>query len=192
MIWQPQRTYIVIGASNSPSVSLNEENVAEDGVEVQKRPSGGQAVVLTPNTLVVSVLLHRQPTAHPLDAFRTINTAIAKALEEVGIEQVEHRGISDITIKDRKILGSSIYQSKDRVLYHGVLNVSEPASTFERYLKHPPKEPGYREGRSHADFVTSLACHHQNIRIDNVVELLEIALKEKLIENKITDKAIDN
>jgi len=42
------------------------------------------------------------------------------------------------------------------LLYHAVLNLGEPASTFERYLKHPSKEPDYRKGRSHSDFVTSL------------------------------------
>ena len=65
-------------------------------------------------------------------------------------------GISDITMAGKKILGSSIYRSKEALLYHAVLNLGEPASTFERYLKHPTKEPDYRQGRSHSEFVTSL------------------------------------
>jgi len=65
-------------------------------------------------------------------------------------------GISDIAISGKKILGSAIYRSKDALLYHAVLNLGEPATTFERYLRHPSKEPDYRLGRSHSEFVTSL------------------------------------
>lgn len=65
-------------------------------------------------------------------------------------------GISDNTISGKKILGSAIYRNKDKLLYHAVLNLSEPASTFEKYLKQPVKEPDYRNGRKYIDFVTSL------------------------------------
>lgn len=179
-IWHPQDTYIVLGAGNKPEESLIEEHVLSDQIAVHKRPSGGQTVVLTPKTLVVSVLLHQAPTANPLEAFKKINTAIASALARVGVENLAHKGISDITIEDRKILGSSIYRSKDRLFYHGVLNVAEPNSTFERYLKHPPKEPDYRRGRPHSDFVTSIAENNLDITFCDVEESLHDALKSIL------------
>jgi len=37
-----------------------------------------------------------------------------------------------------------------------VLNISEPVDTIESYLSHPKREPDYRQGRNHLDFVTSL------------------------------------
>ena len=44
------------------------------------------------------------------------------------------------------------------MLYHAVLNRAESTDTIERYLKHPLREPDYRHGRNHGDFVTSLAA----------------------------------
>ncbi|TCN70164.1 lipoate--protein ligase family protein [Acetobacteroides hydrogenigenes] len=175
-IWHPQDTYIVLGAGNKPEESLIEEYVLADQIAVHKRPSGGQTVVLTPKTLVVSVLLHQNSTSNPLEAFKKINTTIANALERVGVENLAHKGISDITIEDRKVLGSSIYRSKDKLFYHGVLNVAEPNATFERYLKHPPKEPDYRKGRPHGDFVTSIATNKNDIDIRDIERSLHDAM----------------
>jgi lipoate-protein ligase A len=38
-----------------------------------------------------------------------------------------------------------------------VLNLSEPVTCIEKYLRHPVREPDYREKRAHRDFVTSLS-----------------------------------
>jgi lipoate-protein ligase A len=62
-------------------------------------------------------------------------------LKGAGVKNLAMRGISDIAIDGKKILGSSIYRSKDALLYHAVLNFGEPASTFEKHLKYPSKEP---------------------------------------------------
>ena len=43
------------------------------------------------------------------------------------------------------------------MLYHAVLNVSMKVEVLERYIAHPPREPDYRKGRPHKDFVTSLS-----------------------------------
>ncbi|MCK7539718.1 MAG: hypothetical protein MZV63_56820 [Marinilabiliales bacterium] len=43
-----------------------------------------------------------------------------------------------------------------RLVYHAVLNLGEGTDVFERYLRHPRREPDYRQGRLHSEFVTSL------------------------------------
>jgi lipoate-protein ligase A len=156
MIWIPDKVYIVLGASNNPKDTLNIENVTNDNITVLKRPSGGQAVILTPNNIIIAAVFFDQNIIHPKDVFQHINKLIISAIEKSGIHNLSMMGISDIAISGKKILGSAIYRSKDALLYHAVLNLGEPATTFERYLKHPSKEPDYRQGRSHSDFVTSL------------------------------------
>jgi lipoate-protein ligase A len=89
--------------------------------------------------------------------FNAYNEKIIRALRGLGIKNLSANGISDICIGNQKILGSSIYRNKDRVFYHGVLNRAESVDVIERYLKHPLREPGYRDGRRHKDFVTSLS-----------------------------------
>jgi lipoate-protein ligase A len=154
--WIPDKVYIVLGASNSPKDSLILENVIQDNVTVLKRPSGGQTVVLTPNNIIISVVFVDKNSIHPMDVFRHINKLIISSIEKTGIHDLSQMGISDITISGRKILGSAIYRNKNALLYHAVLNIGESVAIFERYLKHPFKEPDYRQGRSHTDFVTSL------------------------------------
>ncbi|MDP4239441.1 MAG: hypothetical protein Q8904_08235 [Bacteroidota bacterium] len=156
MIWIPDKVYIVLGASNNPNDSLILENVIQDNVTVLKRPSGGQTVVLTPDNIMISAVFVDRNKIHPHEVFQHINKLIISAIENMGIHNLSLMGISDIAILGRKILGSAIYRNKNTLLYHAVLNIGEPAATFERYLKHPVREPEYRHGRSHSDFVTSL------------------------------------
>ncbi|NLC49283.1 MAG: hypothetical protein GX762_02810, partial [Bacteroidales bacterium] len=66
------------------------------------------------------------------------------------------KGISDIAMGEKKIMGSSMYRGKGKLFYHAVLNFDEPSTTFQKYLKHPSNEPDYRKGRMHHEFVTSL------------------------------------
>lgn len=156
ILWIPDAVYIVLGASNDPSTALHVDHVVQDQVTVVKRPSGGQAVVLTPNTLVLSAVFSDRFTLHSSDVFQHVNAQIIATIEQSGIQQVSQMGISDIAVSGKKMVGSAIYKNKKVLLYHAVINVAEPASTFERYLKHPAREPDYRKGRSHAEFITSL------------------------------------
>jgi len=156
LIWIPDKVYIVLGASNNPAEALNMDMVEKDKITVLKRPSGGQTVILTPNNIIIAAVYFDKKTMQPKDVFQQINKLIISTIEHTGIRDLSLMGISDIAISGKKILGSAIYRSKDALLYHAVLNLGEPSVTFERYLKHPSKEPDYRQGRSHAEFVTSL------------------------------------
>ena len=42
------------------------------------------------------------------------------------------------------------------MLYHGTLLLSMDLELVEQLLPHPPREPPYRRGRSHADFLANL------------------------------------
>ena len=156
LIWIPDKVYIVLGASNNINDALNMDNVIRDNIPVLKRPSGGQTVILTPNNIIVAAVFVNKNSLHPKDVFQQMNKLIISTIEDIGIHNLSMMGISDIAISGKKILGSSIYRSKEALLYHAVLNLGEPSTTFEKYLKHPSKEPDYRQGRSHSEFVTSL------------------------------------
>jgi len=156
MVWQPERSCIVLGTSNSPESAVHLELAEAEEVPVYKRHSGGQTVILTPRTLVISIRFHAPAMENPKTYFRRINRIIMDALEETGVRNLAEKGISDIAIGEKKILGSSIYRKRTLVLYHAVLNISESPAYIARYLKHPSKEPDYRAGRNHEEFVTSI------------------------------------
>lgn len=156
MVWEPGFLCIVLGQSNKPERSVYMEKARTDGVPVYKRPSGGETVVLSPKTLCISVVQPETRLKSPKLYFKAYNEKIIRALRRLGIGGVRADGISDICIGQKKILGSSIFRDKSRVMYHAVLNRAESVDTIAYYLKHPPREPEYRNGRSHSDFVTSL------------------------------------
>jgi len=175
-LWVPDDVYVVLGNSNKPHENLNEDKIKEDGIQVYKRPSGGETVVLTPKTLVISIKIIQDKFADPQRYFRYFNQKIIQGLENIGVQHVNYRGISDVAINSRKILGSSIYRKRRAVFYHAVLNVSEPVETIERYIKHPTKEPDYRRGRSHKEFVTSLYNEGYTFTVSQLKDALSASL----------------
>jgi lipoate---protein ligase len=178
LVWRPEKTCVVLGAANHAETSLNVPAVLRDGIEVYKRPSGGQAVVLSPATVVISLVFRDSGLRPPKTYFPAVNQCIMDALNSQGVSGLSCRGISDISVGDKKILGSSIYRKRELLMYHAVLNVSEPVSTLTKYLLHPSREPDYRAGRSHSEFVSSLAQEGYAISSALLQEILTRELEQ--------------
>ncbi|MBN1971639.1 MAG: hypothetical protein JW870_19915 [Candidatus Delongbacteria bacterium] len=186
-IWVPDQTNLILGQSNNPEKSLNTEFVILDNIPVFKRPSGGETVVLTPKTIVLAFVEKKNSLIAPGTFFKKFNGIVMHALETLGISNVFHRGISDLTIGNKKILGSSIYMKPDRIFYHAVINVSESIDTITRYISHPDKEPDYRKGRSHNDFVTSISKEYPEINIERVLKSLKLSIADYKLKKEIKD-----
>ena len=180
LVWQPGEFYIVLGQSNFPENSLVTENVFSDNIPVTKRPSGGEAVILTPSTIAFTVSKSFSGTMHFRDFFHTVNSLVIDCLADLGVAELGSKGISDITIGNKKILGSSMRNTHGHLIYHAVLNVSEDPGLFEKYLRHPKREPDYRTGRSHSEFVTSLKAEGYDLTPEVLIPALEGKLHEYL------------
>ena len=137
LIWKPDKIYIVLGRSNNVESSVNVENAKNDNIEIIKRNSGGEAVILTSKTLVISVKIIDDEMKRPKEYFNIFNDFIVKVLKNNKISGIGSKGISDLTIGEKKILGSSIYRRKNMVFYHSVLNVYEDVNLISRYLLQP-------------------------------------------------------
>jgi lipoate-protein ligase A len=172
LIVQPKEYFLVLGQSNTAEKSLHTDAVIRDGIHVTKRPTGGEAVMLTPKTLVITVARSFQAMIPFRDFFSMVNRTIMDCLSEMGVTGLSSRGISDITIGARKILGSSMRNTSNRLVYHAVLNVAEDPELFEKYLRHPVREPEYRAGRSHREFVTSLLAEGYSLTPDKLAAAL--------------------
>lgn len=172
LVWQPSEIIIVLGQSNTPERSLILENVMSDGIPVTRRPTGGEAVILTPRMAVITVAREFADMVRSKDFFMEVNAMILDGLAELGVKNYGTRGISDITIGHRKILGSSMHRSENRLVYHAVLNIANDPSIFERYLRHPSREPDYRRNRPHGEFVTSLKNEGYDINFQDIASIL--------------------
>ncbi len=186
IVWHPNRTYAILGASNKAESSFHLDAIGKDEVIIQHRPSGGESVLLTPNTLVISFNIHTKEKINPKKFFIYINSTIIKALESLGYTDLSVRGISDICLGPKKILGCSIYRNANGILYQSVLNVSENPTLFSKYLKHPEREPDYRKGRKHGEFVTTLASQQSDLNSTMLSDKLSKIIKHLVNEFDIT------
>jgi lipoate-protein ligase A len=175
--WQPDAVYIVLGRSNSAEKAVYTDLAEKDGVKIIKRPSGGESVVLSPSMMVFSSKFLLKKDSSPATLFKMVNKSLIDSLSGAGIKNLSSKGISDLTINDKKILGSSMYLKNNYLFYHAVLNISEDVSLISKYLKHPSKEPDYRQGRVHKEFITSLQNEGYNIEYHMIELYIERAFK---------------
>jgi lipoate-protein ligase A len=168
-IFEAQKLEVILGRSRKKENDVNIRNCEEDDVPVLRRAGGGGTVLLSKGVIVISIA---GKTSFPFllrEHMNVINKIIIKVLELSGIEDLDIKGISDITIGDKKILGSSLYKKRDLVLYQGSILFDPDMGLIDRYLKHPDKEPDYRKGRPHREFLTSLLKEGYNIGKDRLL-----------------------
>jgi len=178
MVWIPESKYIVIGNSNKAINTVDSDAVVLDNIPVLKRHSGGEAVILTPNMICISIVKKEDQLGTSKKIFHEYNDCIISTLADYGIVS-EYRGISDIAIGKKKILGSAMFKKQRVLFYHAVLNVSEDVSLIAKYLKHPEREPDYRQGRSHDEFVTSLKSEGHALDIQELRKKIEQSIIKK-------------
>jgi len=177
-IYKAHRIEVVLGRSSKIEEDVMVETCADDGIPLSRRRGGGGTVVLSPGTVILSIAGRSTLQYHLREHMNAVNRIIVDTLEQLGVDSPVIRGISDITLGMKKILGSSLYRRKDLVLYQGSLLVNPDLSLMKRYLKQPRKQPAYRKDRSHEDFVTSL--HNEGYEIPKV-EIID-KLREAFIE----------
>jgi lipoate---protein ligase len=154
----PNDPLVVLGSSNNEELEVNLENCKRLGIDVTRRYGGGGTVVLYPGCVVVSVgTWVSEPYKNDI-YFRSINQAVinALAIEWPLLKNLSQSGISDIVFDQKKIAGTSLFRSRNYLLYQASVIIDLDLSLVENCLRHPSKEPDYRKGRKHADFLTSL------------------------------------
>ena len=147
---------VVIGRGGHQDLELITEAIAADDVPLFKRHGGGCSVVLDPGNLVISVALPIPGLGGIKPAFGYLSDWIANGFAKCGVLGISQEGVSDLVSGDRKIGGSCIYRTRGLLYYSTTVLVDPDFDLMERYLRHPPREPSYRKGRSHKDFTTSL------------------------------------
>ena len=171
---------VVLGRGSKAEVELDIEACRRDGVPVYRRRGGGCAVVLDPGNVIVAVATRVEGIGDNLVHFARLNRWLVAGLEAAGVEGVDFDGTSDLVIDDRKVGGTCIYRARGGLLYSASLLVDPRLDLIERYLRHPPREPEYRRGRSHREFLTSLATESRGLSTEVLVDKLRGSLGELL------------
>ena len=164
-VWEMPKVCVVVGRSSRIEQEVQLESCRQDGVPVLRRMSGGASIVAGPGCFMYSVLLSldRRPECRALDiAHKTVmektRDGLLRALAIHGVQlPLGIQGVCDLTISNRKISGNSLRIKRRWLMYHGTLLIDFPLDAISRYLATPPKQPEYRERRTHDEFVVSLA-----------------------------------
>lgn len=156
--WVPSEDLIVLGSSNQAEVECHSSAFEINQVKILRRAGGGGTVVLHEGCVIVSIGAWVKQYYRNDLYFRLINQALIQSLSIrwPKFASIEQNGISDLTYGGRKVAGTSLFRSRNYLLYQASILVEKNLPKIERYLAHPSKEPQYRQGRSHQSFLMGL------------------------------------
>ncbi|MHC4873195.1 MAG: lipoate--protein ligase family protein [Planctomycetota bacterium] len=179
--WEADKTAVIMGTSGKEEVEAERSTCREDGIEILKRRSGGGTIVVGKGVLCFGVVLEKTwSKVFPSALAEKVLTPVCKALS-VGGTEITIKGLGDLSFKDKKICGTAQRWIKNSVLFHGSILVDFDITLIEKYLKHPPKEPDYREGRGHGDFCVNLAeVYEEKTSVKDVAALIQKSLESEL------------
>jgi lipoate-protein ligase A len=155
-VWEWPHWAVVLGAGGKLGEDVDEEPCRAEGVPILRRSSGGGTVLLGPGCLLFSLVLRfdrESALAEIRTSYRYILGRVLRALE---LPNGEAAGVSDLAIDGLKFSGNAQQRKRDHLLHHGTLLYDFNVARVERFLRLPIKQPDYRAGRLHANFMRNL------------------------------------
>lgn len=163
--WEWPQLGVVLGAGGEVGKDVHVERCLSEGVPIHRRSSGGGTVLLGRGCLLFSLILsvERAPELKHVNAsYRWILEKLAEALKPLG--EVRHEGICDLAIGGKKFSGNAQQRKQRFILHHGTLLYDFDLAKISHYLKLPERQPEYREGRTHGDFVMNLPANSEALQ----------------------------
>ena len=157
-LWRAESPLIVVGRSTKVQEEVQVERAVAANIPILRRISGGATILAAPGCLFYAVLLSlaKRPHLRMLDqAHEFVMSRIVESIQPLSAE-VRLDGTCDVTVAGRKVSGNSMRLQRDWLLYHGTLLLHMDLGLLNEYLRHPPREPDYRSGRPHDQFVANL------------------------------------
>ena len=165
-LWESPAPAVILGRSSVAALEANLAACRAEHVPVLRRSSGGAAIVAGPGCLMYAVVLRYAGREHLRlldEAHRHVLTALAAALGAL-VGEIKLLGTSDLAVGRRKFSGNSVRCKRDHLLYHGTLLYDFELTLIERLLPNPPRQPDYRLGRPHGEFLTNLGIPASALR----------------------------
>lgn len=165
-LWECSHDTVVVGSSSRVMAEVCVEACRRDGIPILRRCSGGGVVLLGRGCLVFTLVLPMRSGQR----LRGVKATTCDILErhcsalKVIAPSISMRGTSDLAIGDRKVGGNSQRWLRQALLHHGTLLYNFSIDRVSRYLNLPEREPDYRRGRGHEDFLANLPTDRSNLR----------------------------
>ena len=157
--WEPAQHFVVLGYANKVAREVNLPFCRANSIPVLRRCTGGGTVLQGPGVLNYSLIL-RMDAAGPLHSIAATNKFILDrhqaALAPLINGRVEHQGQTDLTTGGLKFSGNAQRRQRHFLIFHGSFLLNLDLGLVEKTLPLPSRQPCYRAGRSHRDFVLNL------------------------------------
>jgi lipoate-protein ligase A len=165
-LWQPNTYFVVLGHGNKWRDEVDASACAADGISILRRCSGGGTVLQGPGCLNYSLILRQNNIAGASvrAAFDFVLERHRHCLEPLIDIPVFSKGISDLTLGERKFSGNAQYRKRRYMLVHGTFLLDFDLRAMGKFLKMPTNQPDYRCHRSHEDFVVNLNIPVETLR----------------------------
>lgn len=154
------RNAALVGRFQDPAAELHLDACTAAGVEVNRRPTGGGAIVMGPAQLGVALVTSLRDPACPPHARAIIDTfggAVARGLARLGVDG-EVRGKNDIAVRGRKITGLGVYiDAHDAVLFHASVLADLDVEHMLRVLNVPVAKLGDRASAGVRERITTVS-----------------------------------
>ena len=156
-IWELTEPAIVMGHAADCIFDVNQEACEHEGIPILRRTSGGRAVLLNKGCLNYTLILrHQEHEERGLrECYRSILIAV---LDAAGVAGARCES-TDLILHNRKFSGCAQRRRRHTLLHHGTILYDFDIAAAGRFLAMPRRQPVYRNGRSHADFLTNVDVH---------------------------------
>lgn len=170
--WEPEEHALVLGRGSRFEEEVDMAAWQANPLPVYRRLGGGCTVLMGPGMVAILYCRRGARPAYPVDWLRSAAAAIGDRLAAMGVRGIAVQANGDLTWAGRKLMGTTLYVGKDTLLFGASLLVTNPLEPICRYLRHPPREPEYRRGRSHAHFLARLADVHPGLTAPALADTL--------------------
>lgn len=166
--WESPTSFVVLGYGNKVEQEVNTEECRRLNVPVLRRCSGGGTVLQGPGSMNYAVVL-RIDSDPALQSISDTNCFVMKrnreALTSALGRKVSIEGFTDLALDGLKFSGNAQRRKRHWLLFHGTfLLANADLGLIERCLRLPPRQPEYRHGRTHTDFLTRLNLDSASIQ----------------------------
>jgi lipoate---protein ligase len=163
--WEPSQYFVVLGYANKVADEVRQVFCDFSAIPILRRCTGGGAVLQGPGVLNYSLIVRADGELHNIPS---TNNFILKrhqaALAALLKAPVEIQGHTDLAIGGLKFSGNSQRRKKHFLLFHGSILLHLDIELVEKALPFPSRQPDYRFGRSHSDFLLNLKVPTQLIK----------------------------
>jgi lipoate-protein ligase A len=158
-LWEPSQHFVVVGYGGRVAQEVNLAACTSCGIPVLRRCSGGGTVLQGPGCLNYSLVLPVRADPCLASIAQTNQFVLERhrqVLSHLLAKSVALQSQTDLAIDSLKCSGNAQRRRSRAVLVHGTFLLGLDLDLMEAVLPLPARQPAYRQGRQHREFLTQL------------------------------------